>query len=177
MIKKISIIVSFTFIGASVIELVFSMILALTELSLDEGNMILGSLIVNLDLMPLETIFLWLFLQLIICFFLILGITLLLVITKKQVPNDVMAKYLVLTGILILILSFIKLEYIVLLGKTEINGLITFENALYDLSISPAYAAVMWIFYTAVVCSYLIIGLVVAAVGLQWTLESEKKTG
>ena len=72
--------------------------------------------------------------------------------------------------------SFIKLEYIVLLGKTGITiggEIYTLQQALYTPIIAPFSMAVMWFFFYIVVCCYLTLGLIFAGSGLSWILAIE----
>lgn len=81
-------------------------------------------------------------------------------------------------GILILIFSFMKLGYITLLGRTEITiggKLKTFQHIIFSANLAPFYVVVIWLFFTGVVCYYLMVGLVFGALGLHWILELEKE--
>ena len=64
-------------------------------------------------------------------------------------------------------------------GKVNLNGdSITFGYFIWKYNtsiIGPYDLLISWTFYTAVVCCYLIIGLIVAGGGLSWTLETSKE--
>ena len=76
-----------------------------------------------------------------------------------------------------LIAAFIELNYIVLLGKsnlTPVSGTIDFQRAIYDLDITPLMPAVVWVFFISVSCCFLIGSLFITAVGIKWTLLQEE---
>lgn len=173
-VKKICIIVAFIFVIMSILELLFSIILAFSTINLGGSPILISSLLLEFNYMPLEGLFLWVFLNVIIVFFLISGLILLRYVKKKEADDITMAKSLVIFGMMFLIVTFIKLEYIFLLNGTEVNGNYTFQEILYNPEITASYIPVLWIFYTAISCGYLIMGLVVPAISLYWVLQLEK---
>jgi len=186
-VKKGTIFVGFTLIVASAIELIFILIIGLTEATINGQAVSLSSLILGGGIIPIEGAFLWIFLTIIMCFFAILGFGMFKIVTKKDIDSMTIGKYLSILGMLILVLSFVKLEFIILMQKTAVNYDTnavchpsveickdTFQSLLYNPDITPFITASLWIFFTAVVCGYLIIGLIVSASGLKWVLELEK---
>jgi len=168
------------FVALSAIELVFMLLIALTEVYINGEMLLIQDLLLNQDLMPIEGIFLWIFIIMCICIFMVIGLVFIIIGIKKNLDGPVLAKYLTILGMFILVLSFIKLEYIVLLGKSELsfsmkNTLPKFQALLFNNDLTPIPTACMWIFLTAVVCSHLMAGLVVAASGINWTLEYERQ--
>ncbi|MFX1258201.1 MAG: hypothetical protein ACFFAN_10100 [Promethearchaeota archaeon] len=171
-IKKGLIITGIIIIGLSVIELVNIMLLWNVRLNLDGDKIFFSELIIP-DLQIISLLF---FIVSCICFFFIIGIIIINEALRKKLDNDLLARYIFVIGVLILMLSFIKLGYITLLSKTEINfsgETIKFQSLLYK---QPFFVIAIWIFFTIVVCCNFILGLILAAAGLKWSLElSEKK--
>jgi len=186
-VKKGTLFVGATFMVVSVIELIFMVIIGLTEATIDGEAVTLSSLIFGGGIVPIEVAFLWIFLAVIMCFFALLGFVMCKIVLSKNLDGETIGKYLSIIGMLILILTFVKLEYIILVQKTVVTYDTdaichpsveicknTFQSLLYNPNITPFVAAALWIFFTAVSCGYLICGLVVAAGGLKWVLEIEK---
>lgn len=186
-VKKGTLFIGLSFTIVSIIELIFMIIIGLTPATINGEAVPLSSLIFGGVIIPIEGAFLWIFLMVIMTFFAILGLVMSKIVTSKKIDDNTIGKYLSIIGMLILILSFVKLEYIILMQKTGVNYdtvrtcfpsettcLDTFQSLLYNPTITPFGAAALWIVFTAVVCGTLISGLVVAASGLKWVLEIEK---
>lgn len=176
-IKKYLLPVSLIFIVVSVVEIINVFILLGTKLTIDGDSLTFAQFIADSTLLPTKALIVWILLMISSYLFCILGGLLYYLRSKENLDHLVMSKYLTTLGMLILLTSFIKLEYIILLAKTEvlIADDLTFQLALYDLNIAPAYVAALWIYFYATVCCFLMFGLVVAASGLKWTLEIEKE--
>ncbi len=169
---------SIIFIGLSVIELINIFVLLNTELNIDGKKLLLSEIVFSTENFPLEGIFLWIFFTIFVCCFLIIGILFWLISSKKDFEPKLLAKYLVSFGMVILIFSFVKLEYITLLAKTPIllakDSDVTLQTALYDPHMVPFSAAALWILFMAFICCYLVVGIVVTAGGLKWLIEMEE---
>jgi len=164
------------FIIVSVMELIVILILSATEISIGQ-KILIQDLIYFSGLFPLSKIIAWIVFIFSTCCFLLLGIVILGIAKIDEPKIKILSKQLIVIGVFILIGCFFKLEYIRVLANTEINigfGLVTFEAILYNSSMTPLYAAILWIFFSSVACGYLVIGLVIAAGGIQWSLEIDK---
>ncbi|MHA1439779.1 MAG: hypothetical protein ACTSPD_19710 [Promethearchaeota archaeon] len=179
-VTKALVVIGFIYFLLSLIEIIFAIIIVSTEVLIDGESMLLQSMMINSDISPIDILFLWTLLILTICIFLSLGLIMILLGVKKKTDGKVLAKQLVIVGMVILILGFIKFEYFILLANTELfiefeGEALTFQSALYNSQIAPFYIAVMWIFFASATCSHLILGLVIAAGGLKWLLEYEQQ--
>jgi len=97
--------------------------------------------------------------------------------SNKNIESGPLAKFMVVVGVIILLGSFVKMNYLVLLGKTmitTISGPVSFQLALFDSTITPVMPAIFWTFFISVNCCFLISGLGVISVGIKWTLLQEK---
>ena len=84
----------------------------------------------------------------------------------------------VVIGMVILIAGLIKLNYLVLLGKVKLtptSGIIKFQNALYDLYITPLTPGIFWVFFMAADCCFMIGALFITAIGIKYTLLQENQ--
>ena len=175
--KKVLLVFGLLFIVLSSIELFNIFLLLNTQINLYGKKMLFQEFIFNSTYVPLSGTLIFLFLISSICFFFIIGI-LLLKLTSRKIYNKSRAKSMLMLGILILIFSFMKLGYITFLGRTEITiggRLKTFQHIIFTANLAPFYVIVIWLFFTGVVCFYLMVGLVFGALGLHWTLELEKQ--
>ncbi len=167
------------FVAVSIIELIFALLISLTSVNINGETVLLATILMGAEILPLEGAFFWIFLILLICCFLGLGLVLFKLSLAKNLETKSLTKYLSILGMLILIMTFIKIEYLVLLEKTIVNYATgsnpsTFQSFLYNPNITPFSAAAFWIFFMSVACGYLLIGLIVAAGGLKWQLEIER---
>lgn len=176
-IKKYLLPVSLIFIVVSVIEIINVFILLGSELTIDGESLTFSQFIAESALIPTKALIIWILLIISSYLFCILGGLLYYLRSKENLDHLIMSKYLTTLGMLILLTSFIKLEYIILLARTNVlfTDDLTFQLALYDSKIAPGYVAALWIYFYATVCCFLMFGLVVAASGLKWTLEIEKE--
>ena len=167
---------SLSFIVVSIIELITVVVFHATELNVGK-KMIVQEVLFTSGLFPLSGTIKWILLILLMCCFLLFGIVLHKVAKIDENKIRVLSRQLIVMGVFILIACYVELEYIMLLSNTEIlvnAELITFETALYNPSITPFFAAIMWISFTGVVCGYLVFGLIITSGGIQWSLEIEK---
>ena len=147
-------------------------IISMTELNIGKTIYLIDFLFAS-GLFPLSGVITWCFLIIITCCFLILGLVFRIVILK-EINYKILSKYLIVLGLFVLVGSFVKLEYIVLLSNKEVivnAEAVTFEAILYNPVITPFYAAVLWISFSGVACGYLICGLIITAGGIQWSSE------
>jgi len=175
--KKCLIVFGLLFIILSSIELFSIFLLLVTQINLYGKKMLFQEFIFNSNYVPLSGTLIFIFLVSSICIFFIIGL-LLLKHSSREIDNISRAKSMLMLGILILIFTFTKLGYITFLGRTDITiggRLKTFQHIIFSANLAPFYVIVIWLFFTGVVCYYLMVGLVFGALGLHWTLELEKK--
>ena len=168
------------FIISSIIELINTILLLNTQVKFKGKTYTMQELFFSSGRLPPTTPYVFVFLVCSICCFLIFGF-LLIKIVSKDIDYRLMAKYILVLGVLTLLFSYIKLGYITYIerGSMCLNGeKITFQHFVwrYNTSIIGPYSLlIVWTFYTATVCAYLIIGLVLSGGGLSWLLELTKQ--
>lgn len=175
--KRVLVIFGMIFIALSAIELIITFILLNTSVNLYGNRMLFYEMILNLEIMPLSGLLLFFFFISSICYFFIIGIFLFKLSSNKITDNSVRAKNMLIFGVIILIFSFIKLGYITFLGKTEISvsgKLRSFKHIISSSYFAPYYFTVIWVFFTGVICYYLMVGLLFGALGLNWILKIQK---
>ena len=165
---------SVSFFILSIVELL-DLIIFSTVISMDldgqQYNII--NVIFQSGFMSIHAPLLWIFVLCVICAFIALILSIYRVAKKQIIENYNLAKFMLLIGLFFIIGGFIKMSFIVLLGRNIINtGLtaITFQNALYSPTITPVIGAIMWVYFIVVVCSFLVSGLIFGGIGLQWML-------
>jgi len=170
-------IVGSIFIILSIIEIAYVILLNFTQFNLDGNSLLLSEFIYSASIIPLSGTILWLFLNASMFCFLILGIFMYKIASDKKIESSPLAKFLVVIGMVILLVGFVKMNYLVLLGKeniTTISGSIAFQFALFDPNITPLMPAIFWTFFISVNCAILFAGLAVTSVGIKWTLLKEQ---
>ncbi|MFX1316135.1 MAG: hypothetical protein ACFE9T_09750 [Promethearchaeota archaeon] len=176
-IKSIEII-SIYIIILSLMELASAFLLSFTEFNVLPNTILLQELIFSSKYISLSGSIFWVFLIISMVFFLILGVHMYRISVKKNIESKPLAKYLVVIGMIILLGGFVKMDYLVLLGKTKIDtgfDSLPFQTALYDSNITAFMAGVFWIFLISVIVCFLITGLIITAAGIKWTSELDRK--
>jgi hypothetical protein len=169
------------FIVLSIIELINTFLFLNTRVKTNGNTIVMQHLIFNSGRLPITSFYIFIFLICTICIFLIMGLLLLRIITKKTLDQSTIAKYLLILGILIIIFTFIKMGYIAYLEKAQVkfeNQSLSFKYFIWKYNtsiIGPYDLLISWTFYTAVVCCYLVIGLIISGGGLNWMLELTKE--
>lgn len=165
---------SISFFILSIVELIDLIIFStVITMNLDAQQFTIFSVIFQSGFMSIHAPLLWIILLCVICAFIALAFSIYRVAKKQIIEDFNLAKFLLLIGLFLVIGGFIKMSFVVLLGKNIINtGLttITFQNALYSPTITPVIGAIMWVYFIVVVCSFLVSGLIFGGVGLQWML-------
>ena len=170
------------FMGVSIIELVFALLIGLAPVNINNKSVLLATILLGSGILPLEGTLFWIFLMFLVCCFLILGFALYKLSSAEKLDVMTLTKYLSILGMLILIMTLIKIEYIVLLQKTVVDYTTgsdpaTFQSFLENFNITPIYAAVLWICFLSISCGYLVIGLVISAGALKFQIEIERNEG
>ena len=176
-VKAIEIISAYLII-LSIMELVFIVSLLFTEVNVVPEILLLHELIFSSDFISISGSLLYVFLIICMVFFLILGIHMLRFALNNKIESKPLAKYLVVLGMVMLLGAFVKMDYLVLLGKTNVDtvlGSIPFQTALYDSTITPFIAGVFWVFFISVICCFLITGVIVTTAGIKWTSLIERE--
>lgn len=170
-------IVGSTFIIISIIELAYIVILNFTPFILDGNTLLLSEFVYSSTIFPFSGTLLWLFMIISMVCFLILGIFIFKISLKKNIESIPLAKLIIIVGMVGLLAAFVKMDFLVLLGKTKITSTFTtirFQSALYSPTITPYSATLFWIFFLSVNTFYLLLGLCITAVGIKWSLLQEE---
>ncbi|MBY8988669.1 MAG: hypothetical protein KGD61_09465, partial [Candidatus Lokiarchaeota archaeon] len=163
---------SIMFFLLSIIELLDLIFFSsLINLNLDTSQYSIIYLIFQSGFMAIHAMLLWFFLLCVICSFIVLSLSIFKVAKKNKIENHILAKFLLLIGLFLIIGSFIKTSFIVLLGNSIVNTGITNETLQYWINTpSNIFGAIMWIYFTVVVGCFLVSGLIFGGIGLKWML-------
>ncbi len=175
-------IIGFIFMSLSIIEIEFVIFLNFAEFYVSGSSMLLSEFIYSPSYFPLVGTVLWLIFIISIIIFLIVGLFIFKTARKNMVESKSLAKLMIVLGMVIVIGALLKMNYLVLLGKTNISTGIPFQSVLYDFSITPLMPGIFWTFFISVNCFLMIISLIITAFGIKWTLvieetETEKEEG
>lgn len=91
---------------------------------------------------------------------------------KNDLDNVVIAKYIIILGIVVLISSFTHMGYILVIANSQLNYngmMISFNTALLNQKITPFLALTFWVYFYAITCIYLCFGLIITAGGINWS--------
>ncbi|MFX0059881.1 MAG: hypothetical protein ACFE85_18860 [Candidatus Hodarchaeota archaeon] len=169
---------SIGFIVVSFIEFIDIILLSIViKMEINGDNLPLIEIFFNTGLLPIHGSFLWVFLIIIPCVFVAFGFILFRSARKDRHDINTLSKFILVIGLFLLLGSFIKISYMILLANTKLNlgSSIEFQQALYNPLITSFGGGAMWIFLYAVGFSYLISGLIFGGVGLKWILILEKE--
>jgi hypothetical protein len=109
--------------------------------------------------------------------YLILGFFIFKTAKANKIESKSLAKLMIVIGMVILLGAFIKMNYLVLLGRTPLStgsGSVAFQTALYRPDITPLMPAILWTYFIAVNCFLMIISLIITSFGIKWTLDIEE---
>ncbi|MFX1308809.1 MAG: hypothetical protein ACFE8C_03855 [Promethearchaeota archaeon] len=170
-------IVGSIFIIVSISEITFTILLNFTPFILDGNTVLLSEFIYSSSIFPISGTILWLFVNISIVCFLILGIFVFKLSSNNNIESIPLAKYIVVIGMIIVMGGFVKMDFLVILGKSYITTTfttITFQSALFDPFTTGLIPALFWTYFLSINTAYLLIGLTVTAVGIKWTLLQEQ---
>jgi hypothetical protein len=174
---KFLVIIGYIFIIISYIEISFFIGLNFVNFNnLDSNPIPLSEFIYGSSYISLTGSILWIFLIISMICFLVFGFYIFSTAKFSKIESKSLAKLMVVIGMVILIGAFVKMNFVVLLGKTKIStisGSISFQSALYDFDITPIIPAVFWIYFISVNCALMTAGLLVTAIGIKWSLLLE----
>ncbi|MFX0082814.1 MAG: hypothetical protein ACFE94_13775 [Candidatus Hodarchaeota archaeon] len=177
-VTKFLTIIGYLFMIVSFFEIEFFILLNFTEFNEIETNpILLSEFIYGSDYISLTGTILWLFLIFAIICFITLGYFIFRASKSTKIESKLLAKLIVVIGMVTLLGSFVKMNYIVLLGKTDISTLsgdISFQLALYDFEITSIFPAIFWIYFISATCCLMITALIITAIGVKWTLLIDK---
>ena len=165
------------FIIVSLTELAYLILLNFTPFILDGNSLLLSEFVYSLTIFPFSGTVLWLFVNISVVCFIIFGVFIFKISSSKNIESIPLAKYIVVIGMVMVLGGFVKMDFLVLLGKTNITTAFTtisFQNALFDPSTTGIIPAIFWFYFISINCFLLIAGLIVTAVGIKWTLLQEK---
>ncbi|MFW9784268.1 MAG: hypothetical protein ACFFFB_18460 [Candidatus Heimdallarchaeota archaeon] len=174
-------IVGLIFMIVSYIEISFHISLNFIEFNyIDFAPVLFSDIIYGSNYISLAGTVLWLFMIFsMICYF-IVGFFLFKVTRKNKIETKSLAKFVVIIGMVVLMGALVKMNYLVLIGRTGITtyyGRVSIQFAFYDFDISSIAPGIFWIFFISANCAYLISGVVITGIGVKWTLlieEAEK---
>ncbi len=119
----------------------------------------------------------WVFLIVLSCCFVLIGSLYYQLVSKRKFNIEYLSKYCIIYGLSILIGAFIQMEYLYLL-QNQIVSLgsenVTFESILLDPSSTPSFVVVLWNVIMYTFCGFTILGIVIAAGGLNKSLKIER---
>jgi len=165
------------YIIVSLTEIAYLILLNFTPFILDGNTILLSEFVYASTIFPFSGTLLWLFVNISMFCFLFLGIFIFRLSLKKNIQSSPLAKLLVVTGMITVLGGLVKMDFLVLLGKTNITTnftTISFQSALYDTSITAIMPAIFWIYFISVNCFFLLSGLMITAVGIKYTLLQEE---
>jgi len=172
-------IIGLVIVCLSAIEIGFMIALNFTVFDLNGNSILLSEFIYGSNYVSLNGTLLWFFFIISMALFLTLGFFIFKTARANKIESKSLAKLMIVMGMVILIGSLIKMNYLVLLGKTPLLfpppvGTIVFQAALYNLDITPILPAIFWTFFISVNCFIMIISLIFTAFGINWTLKLEE---
>ena len=172
-------IIGIIFMSVSVIEIAFVISLNFTEFDLSGTPILLSEFIYGSSYISLTGTVLWLFFIIAMVIFLIVGFYIFKTAKKNTIESKSLAKLMIVLGMVILIGALVKMNYLVLLGKTPLFfpppvGTVTFQTALYHPDITTLIPAIFWAYFLSVNCFLMIISLIITAFGIKWTLLIEQ---
>lgn len=172
-------IISLVFIVISILEIVYIILFNFTEFNFSGNSILLIEFIYSGSIIPLAGTILWIFLNVSMVCFLLVSLFLYKISISKKIKSRPLAQYMVVIGMVILIAGLIKLNYLVLLGKVKLTPIsgppIKFQDALYDLYITPLMPGIFWVFFISVDCCFMIGALSITAIGIKYTLLQENQ--
>ena len=166
----------------SIIEFLFIALLNITKITIDTESNFLIAIILSPDYFQFPGIIFYIFNILSIFMFMVLGMYLLNVVINEKIQTNGLAKLLVVIGMVIVLNAFVKMNYLILLGKSKIetfSGTIRFQTAIYNPDISPFSLTIFWFYFLSINCFLMIIGAIIATAGIKWTIlitEEQKQT-
>ncbi|MFX1588880.1 MAG: hypothetical protein ACFFC1_12040, partial [Promethearchaeota archaeon] len=166
------------FIIVSLIEFIDIILLStVIRMNMDGDNLSLIQVLFNTGLITIDGAFLWIFLLITPFIFIALGFILIKLAKKEILNRSILSKDILLIGLFLLVGSFIKMVYIILLANIKLNlGIaVELQQVMYNPLITPFIGAVMWIYIYGTTGGYLISGLIFGGVGLKWILIIEKE--
>lgn len=171
-------IISLVFIVISILEIAYIILFNFTEFNFGGNPILLIEFIYSGSIIPLAGTILWIFLNVSMVCFLLVGLFLYKISKSNKIKSRALAQYMVVIGMVILIAGLIKLNYLVLLGKVKLtptSGTIKFQKALYDLYITPLMPGIFWVFFISADCCFMIGALFITAIGIKYTLLQENQ--
>ncbi|MFW9901359.1 MAG: hypothetical protein ACFFDY_08725 [Candidatus Thorarchaeota archaeon] len=166
------------FILISLVEIVFIILMNFVFFTIDGSSYLLNEIIYSSTMFQFAGTLLWIFLISAMVCYAIIGLFMFKTGSKTDIESIPLAKFLVVIGMVVLLAGFVKMNYLVNLGKTRITSTVTtvtFQTALYDMNITPIMPGIFWVFFISANIAILISGLVITAVGIKYTLLQEQE--
>ncbi|MBD3195233.1 MAG: hypothetical protein GF317_09270 [Candidatus Lokiarchaeota archaeon] len=166
------------FIVLSILEIINMSLIFTTNIELDSISMPFIFVILNFEYFSLFGLIAWIFLICIISTFVILAFFLYKTINNQKLEDYLFSKYLFILGVIILMMGLIKLEVVFFINESLINydsTQITIGAAFKDFNFMPIYIAYMWNSFTMFSCYYILLGLVIPGVNMNWMLKIQRE--
>ncbi|MFX1374596.1 MAG: hypothetical protein ACFFA0_02180 [Promethearchaeota archaeon] len=174
---KFLLIIAYIYIGISFMELYFTILFNFTKFYyLDAESILFSGFIYRSSYISFTGSILWIFYNIAVICFLVLGIYIFMTAKTNKMESKSLAKFMVVLGMVVLIGAFVKMNFLVLLGKNKLStlfGSMAFQSALYDFEITQITPAIFWIFFISSNCAFMISALIITALGIKWTLLIE----
>ncbi|GAJ06851.1 unnamed protein product [marine sediment metagenome] len=167
-------IIGIIFMSVSVLEIEFVIFLNFAEFNISGSPMLLSEFIYSSSFISLTGTVLWLIYIISIVIFLIVGFFIFKTANKNMIESKSLAKLMIVLGMAILIGALVKMNYLVLLGKTKLSSGISFQTILYSFNITPLMPAIVWTYFISVNCFLMMTPLIITAFGIKWTLVIEQ---
>lgn len=160
------------FMSISVIEIVLMISLNFTEFDISGSPILFSEFIYNSSYISLTGTILWLFLIFGMVIFLIAGFFIFKAARSTKIGTKSLSKLIIIIGMVVLLGAFVKMNYLILLGKTTIQGASRFHTVIYHYAVLNL-PKIIWIYFISANCAFIISGLVITTVGIKWTLLIE----
>jgi len=158
-----------------IVDLILLSTIIMVNIEAQTVNMI--ELLLNSAWISFHGIYLLFFLLIIPFGFAAIGLAIFIISKRDSLDDFTLAKFIIVIGLIFLIGSFIKAEYLVLLSGTELTLSIpiSFQEILFNPSNTPFIGAVMWIYPMIIFCVFLTSGMIFGGIGLKWFLIIDRE--
>jgi len=164
------------FISSSV-ELIIAILISLIPLKINLENLNFINYVLS-ENFPITGRISWILTIITPILFMLLGFLLYYIIFKKKINIEYLSKYMIVFGLILLIGTFIKLEYQYILQKQVVfidsNNIFFIEVLINPIS-TPFLLLILWTIQTSIYCGYTVLAIVITAGGLNKSLKIERE--
>ena len=171
-IKKYLLFFSISFLIGAILEFLSFFLLINTSLNLNSESTLLYHHYFTSGTTPVFITLSWIALMMINILYVILSCLFFGLRFKNEMDNLIIAKYIIVLGIVVLISSFTHMVYIIVIANSQLNYngmMISFNTALINQKITPFIALTYWQYFYAITCINLCFGLFITAGGINWS--------